>query len=150
MSRETNFETRMEADSALMLILTGGVHTKGAVGPEGITRDTVPAAFDANGNLKPTALVSQRALVPDGQVVDELEAIASAVQVVEIYLYERFSYSSIDSALSRLYALFQGYQFSDSAPVSWVFTSGRERDEGALSGASLVRTDYLVPDIQGA
>jgi hypothetical protein len=137
----------MEADSALSLILTGGVYTAGAVGREGISRDTTPAAFDSNGYLRPCALVRQRTLTADNQVVDV--TIASATLVLEIYIYEDSGFSSIDSALARLFTLFNQYQFSNSFPVEWIGTINRERDGGSLMGASLARQEWLIADIQG-
>ena len=80
MSRETDFETRMEADATLAAILTGGVYTSGAVGELGITRETTSAAFDSNGYLKPCALVRQCAL--DGAPAcdcDRATSMATAV-----------------------------------------------------------------------
>lgn len=149
MSRETDFETRMEADASLMAILTGGVYAAGSLGLLGITRETVPAAFDANGYLKPCALVRQRPLIPDLQVIDQIAQVASATQVVEIYVYEDSGYTNIDSALGRLYTLFYGYQFSDSFPVEWLGTLDRERDQGALPGASMARQEWLVANVIG-
>lgn len=149
MSRETDFETRMEADATLMAILTGGVYAAGSIGLLGITRETTPSAFDSNGYLKPCALVRQRPLIPDLQVVDFTVQAASATQVVEIYVYEDSGYTNIDNALNRLYTLFYGYKFSDSFPVEWLGTLDRERDQGALSGASMARMEFLVPNVIG-
>lgn len=149
MAREDDFKTRMTNDATLMAILTGGVYTKGEVGREGITRETAPSAFDANGYLEPCALVVQRGLVPDGQVHDEEEQLASAGQVVEIYNYEDSGYGNIDSAQARQFVLFFGHQFSDSFPVELFNVLDRERDEGALKGASLSRQDWMVREIQG-
>lgn len=149
MSREANFKTRMDADAPLLAILTGGVYVSGSLGLLGITRETTPSAFDANGYLKPCALVRQRPHIPDLQVVDFTAQVASATQVVEIYVYEDSGYTNIDSALSRLYTLFYGYQFSDSFPVEWLGTLDRERDQGALNGASMARQEWLIANVIG-
>ena len=150
MSREGDFKARMAADTTLMSILTGGVHTKAETGPEGITRDTVPTAFDANGYLKPCALIVEGALVPDGGVHDEEAVIASAGQRVQIFLYEDTGYTNIDAALSRLFMLFFGHRFTDSFPVEYAGAPvTRARDEGALTGASLARQDWIARSIQG-
>lgn len=149
MTREDDFKARMEGDATLMAILTGGVYTKAETGREGITRDTASDAFDGDGYLKPCSLVRQRPLVPDGQVADEEESLASDRRVIEIYLYEDSGYSNIDSGLSRLFILFFGHRFSDSFPVQLVHQIDRERDEGALSGASMARQDWAVHSIQG-
>jgi hypothetical protein len=135
---------RLEGDGTLTAILTGGVYTRAEVGRDGITRESAPAAFDADGFLKPAALVRQRGLVPDGVVRDQIERVASAAQVVEIWLYEDRGYASIDGALEELFGLLEGYQFESGFPAEWINTIDREQDEGALAGASLARMDFLI------
>lgn len=149
MAREDDFATRMEADATLMAILTGGVYTAGELGFEGITRETAAGAFDADLYLKPAALVRQRGLVPDGMVEDDVDQDTSVRQVVEVYLYQDTGYASIDLAASRLFVLFQGYQFADSFPVKLINQIDRQRDEGALKGRSLARLDWEVFSVKG-
>jgi hypothetical protein len=142
----------MTGDVTLMAVLTGGVFKAETVGREGVTRETAAAAFDANGYLKPCALVRQRGNVPDGNVSDGITQQTSAAQVVEVYVYEDRGYSNIDAALDRLYALFQGYAFtgaSGSFPCEWVNTIDRQRDNGALANASLARIDFAVYSVKG-
>lgn len=150
MSREADFKTRADANAPLMAVLTGGFYVAGSLGLLGITRETTPAAFDANGYLKPCALARQRPLIPDLQAVDFTAQVASATQVIEIYVYQDGpGYTSIDSALSIMFTLFYGHKFSDSFPVEWLATLDRERDQGALSGASMARQEWLVPQVIG-
>jgi hypothetical protein len=149
MSREEDFAARMLADTTLMQTLTGGVFTSGTVGINGITRDVAPTAFDANGYLEPCALVRQRGNVPDGNVRDGMAQTTSAIQVVEIYVYEDTGYTNIDAALARMYVLFEGYAFSDSFPVELSNVIDRQRDTGALNGASLARQDWAVYSVIG-
>lgn len=146
-SRENLFATRMEADSTLMAILTGGVYESGEVGVEGITRESTPAAF-SSGYLLPCALVRQRSLVPDNIVYDEIEQDTSLRQVVEIWLYEDSGYTNLDLATARLFTLFQGYQFSDSFPAQLINQIDRARDEGALKGRSLARMEFEIYSIR--
>ena len=149
MSREADFKTHMEADATLMALLTGGVFTSAGVGRDGITRTSAAAAFDGSGYLKPCALVKQRGLIPDLEVNDQEAGVASATQVIEIWLYEDTGYISIDAALNRLFVLFHGYSFTDTFPVEWITTLDREVDEGALNGASMARQDWLTSSIEG-
>lgn len=149
MAREDDFHARMIADATLMAILTGGVFTSGAVGLEGISRETTPAAFDANGYLKPCALVRQRGRVPDNNVRDYQAQKTSTAQVVEIYLYQDVGYTAIDAAITRLYTLLEGHLFADTFEVQLVNVIDRTRDEGALTGASLARLDWAVYSILG-
>lgn len=152
MSRETQIETLLEADATLMAILTGGIYTSGAVGPEGISRATTPSAFDANGYLKPTALVRQRDLVPDGNVQDGMAQMDSAIQVVEVWLYadQGDGYTAIDNAINRIYSVLRGVQLEDAFPLELANIIQRQRDEGALAGAALGRIDFAVYSIFGS
>lgn len=144
MSREDDFRTRMIADSTLMVTLTGGVFTYASLGRDGLTQDAFPAVFDAQGFVKPCAIVKQRANTPDEQAVDTLEQVASAVQIVEIWLYEDSGYVNIDTAMSRLFTLFFGYQFADTWELALVGGLDRQIDQGQLNGASMARQDWQV------
>lgn len=155
MSRESNFAVRMRADATLPTFLTGGVYTREDVGPKGISRETTPGAFDAGGYLKPCSLVNQRGRIPDAEIFDEAEQTVSAWQVVEIWLYADSSdgWTPLDSAMSRLYALFQGHPFSGAnacAPIQWAFTLDRARDPGALKGSLMARMDFRVVALRRA
>jgi hypothetical protein len=147
LSREVDFANRMLADAPLMLILTGGVYQRGLLGREGLTRQTAPLAYGADGYLLPAAVVAQRGNVPDGILRDMDMPMASAVQVVEVYLYEDSGYAAIAAAMSRLFALFQGHRFSDSADIYLANVIDRQRDDGPARGASLARMDWAVHSI---
>lgn len=149
-NRESDFATRMAADTTLMALLPGGVFRSGLIGSEGISRDTTPTAFDASGWLLPSALVRQRANVPDGVVSDENAQLDSASQIVEVWFYEDSGYTAIDAAMARVYTLLKGYAFADSFPLALANVIDRQRDEGALSGASLARQDWQVFSLIGS
>lgn len=148
-SREDDFASRMSGDVTLMAVLTGGVHKASEIGGDGITRDATPGAFDSDGYLRPTALVRERSLVPDGNVRDGLAQVASAIQVVEIWLYADTTSATMEAAVNRLYVLFEGYAFADSFPVELSNILKGLRDEGALSGAALTRMDWAVYSVMG-
>lgn len=148
MALEDDFAARMIADAPLMAILSGGVFKSSTLGRLGITRETAPAAFDAGGYLRPCALVRQRALVPTGDVDDADGKLVSASQVVEVWLYEDTGYSALDAAAARLFALLHGHVFSGWFEARWVNSIDRQRDAGALAGASLARMDFQVHGIR--
>jgi hypothetical protein len=62
-------------------------------------------------------------------------------------MYQDSGYDQIDLALARLYDLFEGYQFANSFPAELVNIIDRQRDTGALAGASLARMDFAVFNI---
>lgn len=146
MSFEAEVAAILDADATLDALLTGGIYTSSAVGPLGITRDTVPAAFDADGYLKPCALVRQRDRVPVGDVLDYDAKLESARQVVEVWLYDDQGngYATLDSAAARIRTLLMGEQLTGSFELRLVLWMDRRRDEGALAGAAMERLDFQV------
>lgn len=149
MAREEQVAQLLQEDSTLMGILTGGIYARGTVGQNGITRETAPNAFDSHGWLKPCALVKQRGLIPTADVLDYDAKVMSATQVVEVWFYQDTGYDWIDAAMARVYALLQGYRFSDTFELTLSNVIDRERDRGALDGASLARQDWAVYSILG-
>lgn len=147
MSRENDFATRMSSDTPLMAILTGGVHKYSATADTGITRETTPTAFDANGWLKPCALVKQRNLITTTDVVDYVQPVQSNRQIIEVRLYQRSEYSSIDTAKARLRALFHGHQFSDSFEVKLIEINERLKDAGTLNSAPMEIMQFEISSV---
>lgn len=150
MSREGDFKTRMAADVTLMAILTGGVYTAGELGRNGsINRQDTPNAFDATtGRLKPCAFIRQRAIVPDGGLLDMMVQDATAQQTVMIFVYQDAAYDQIDLALARQRVLFFGYQFSNSFEVEWAGETSRLLETGSLDGAPMARQEWLVASVE--
>lgn len=156
MSREAEMALRMATDATLMAILTGEVWTPSGyilspaivvghkAGLDGITREETAAAFDTDGYLKPTALVKQRANVPDGNVKDYGAQVTSTTQIVEIWLYQDRGYDQLDLAAARLYVLFYGKLLAGSFELDLVNVIDRQYDRGALKGASMIRQDWAV------
>jgi hypothetical protein len=147
-SKESEIAARLSGDVTLMATLTGGVYVSGTVGIDGITRDATPAAF-SGGYLLPCALVKQRGNIPDGQVSDETAQIDSAIQIVEVWYYQDSGYTAIDTAMERARVLLRGYSLTNSFPLTLANVIDRQRDDGALHGASLARQDWQVNNILG-
>ncbi len=151
MAIESDIAALLAGDTALRALLSGGVYASGTVGRLGITRKTTPDAFDADGYLKPCALVRQRALTPDGAVRDQIEQVLSAAQIVEVWLYQDTGYDAIDDAGIRVFALLEGVAVgAGTLPLELVNVIERERDAGALDGASLARLDFIVHSVLSA
>ena len=145
MAHEDDFVTLLAADGTLTAILTGGIYKSGTLGPLGITRGTAAAAFDGNGYLLPCALVKERAVVAIADVVDYNTPLTSARQVVEVWLYQdQGSYAALDNARARIFAILQGYMVSDGFEARLAQQFTRQREPGALAGASMARQDWQV------
>lgn len=150
MSHEADFYARMVADTTpvvgLVAILTGGIYQASALSPLGITRETTAAAFDANGYLKPCALVRQGAIIPTGDVVDYDAQMESVRQTVQVWLYsdEASGYTAIDAAIARLRLLFFGIPLADTFEPRVSRVRDRERDPAALKNASMAIMDFQL------
>jgi len=81
---------RLRGNSALMALLTGGVYNGGLV--HEISRQNTPAAFDANKEILPAALVQMENETPVGPL-----RTSSSLYVV-IYFYQRFGHETIQQA----------------------------------------------------
>ena len=89
------------ADAAMMAILTGGIHTETP-----INRQRTPAAFDANKELMPCALIRF-------EDESQQQSYAAAARLVFVlYFYQRAGYDQIDAARNRCYMLLNGARVS--------------------------------------
>ncbi len=88
--------TTLTADAPLIALLTGGIHAYAASGRLGISRATLPTAYDADGYLLPCAIVQTGATVPADSLTD---ATAGTLTRVIVYLY-----ADGDHAFADLYA----------------------------------------------
>ena len=94
MSLGDSIKTALETDTALMALLTGGIHT----GIEEISRYQPAAAFDANKEILPCALIKEGVEMP------LRSGYRRAVnQPFTIYFYQRQGYDVIGPAMDLAY-----------------------------------------------
>lgn len=111
MSLSDDVKTVLTANAPLMAILTGGVHTRDEVGE--ISMTNTAAAFDANGELKPCALVALGTEVKRPGI--DHTGIGVAVQTpLIIYFYERSGYTNISAAMDLTFTLLSGKKIGTS------------------------------------
>jgi hypothetical protein len=101
----------LSGDATLLATLTGGVYDAAQVGE--ISRQTTAAAFDANQELLPCALLKLGALTPVGPYVH------SARLTVSIYLYELAGYTNVEVARERIYTLLHRQTVTPAAGGCW-------------------------------
>lgn len=155
MAWEDQIQTRLMADTTLMAILTGGIYTAGQIGRDGINRDKAATAnaFEntaTSRKLKPCAFIAEAEKVYDDFIRDEIAKYASYRQRVRIHLYEDVGYTNIDLAEARIYTLLFGEPLTGSLPLTVINEVSRQREPGALLGASMHIVDYLVLAVKGA
>lgn len=100
----------LKTDSALGAILTGGVYYYPDTGRKGLTRLLSPLAFsEADGMVKPAAVVLALNEVPDSQIIDPVTGYHSTVTPINIWIYDRGTtdtgYGNIKAAADRIYQL---------------------------------------------
>lgn len=89
-----SIKAALEADTALMALLTGGIH----VGVEEITRQNTPTAFDANKEIMPCVLIKE------GTELPLRSGFLRAVNApVTLYFYQRQGFEVIEPAMDYAY-----------------------------------------------
>ena len=138
----------LEADATLLATATGGIWDLDEAGPNGLSRTTTGAAFDANEIVKPALLLKSRGERPDGQLVDEAEQYNSTREPLEIYAYQDSGYDDIQTMLDRCYVLLQAQQLTGTFMALWGGRSPQTHDEAL--GANVQRDEYIIHASKGA
>jgi hypothetical protein len=139
MSLEDSIKAVLAADSTFAGLMTGGIYAYEDTGLLGFSRDSIPAAFDSNGLVKPSCVVKARALIPDQQITDEGGQAMSYRQVVEIWFYEALGYDTIHAVTVRAFALLHGKRIANHK-LLWAGGIPVFFDE--KTGFNVGRTDY--------
>jgi hypothetical protein len=101
----------LSGDATLMATLTGGLHKAAEVGE--ISRQTTPAAFDANGEIQPCGLLRFGSISPMGPYVH------SARLIIALYFYEPKGYQNVDAARERAYVLLHRAKVTPAVGACW-------------------------------
>lgn len=125
MSIKSVVKAAIDANAPLTALLTGGVHLAGE-----LSRQGTAAAFDANGEIRPCALVKSSTDNPDGP-----DQFASR-EVIHIFLYQRDSYDTIDQVLPLLFSLLHRQKIGAASDAVWEtrwIGDVRDQEDQALS-----------------
>jgi hypothetical protein len=96
MSLSDDIKTALANNGSLAALLTGGIFND----VEEINRQDTPGAFDANGEIKPCALIKYNTEIP------LRSGYLSAVNdPITIYFYQRQGYSVIEPAMDLAYTI---------------------------------------------
>lgn len=136
---------RLNSDSTLTTLLTGGVKLYRDLPTAGISRQSMANAYGADGRLKPIAVVRGRAVVPTNTLRDADGQYTSTRQIVEIWFYDdpAAGYDTLYSAAERAYFLLQDRPVTDTFNVSLVNEINDER-EPAMQQSCMLRRDYEI------
>lgn len=97
--------TRLGADSTLVSLLPGGIHSEAIE----ISRQETPTAFDGNSEVMACALIKVGSTIPAGPLR------TSAQQLIDIYLYHPTSFVSLQAIANRVYELLNRQKLTPEA-----------------------------------
>lgn len=144
MSYDSAIYDRLNADSALNTLLTGGMLLYTDLPVNGISRKSMPEIYGTDGKLMPVMVVKGRALIPTGSLKDTETQYTSARQIIELYFYDdqAAGWGTIKTAADRVYELLQDRPVGASG-LRLVNVIDNERND-ALEKACMLRRDWEV------
>lgn len=150
MSAASAIDTVLSADATLTGLLTGGIYKATDLARLEINRVDVPGAYDANGFMRPMALIKARDQVPSLLIPDAGERFMDTRQIVEIWLYNDGAngFTTIDSAANRIYTLLHEQRLEGLYRVKWANLIEHMRDP-KMGLAAFNRIDFSVISFRG-
>ncbi len=122
----------LQYDAALAMVLPGGVWSATE-----ISRQNTPGAFDANKELKPSALIRWSTESPDGPYTSSSRAYFT------IYFYQRFGEDVIQQAMERVFKVLHRQKVGEGVwEVQWADDVRDQQDEAL--GAALSTSRFVV------
>lgn len=142
MSIETSVVAYLQADATIVAAATGGIYDAGTIGRSGITRATLPNAFDENKLLKPTVLVRDLTAVNAG-VRDSSDKTRFMNHFIEVLIYIDGSKSiSLVSSLVSLIEVYLDFARVSGAGYLQLDTLENDQRDSLLSNALFARRTF--------
>jgi len=131
MSLSDDIKTVLSADTALMALLTGGIHND----VEEISRQNTASAFDSTTKeIKPCALIKLPNEVPAGPYVRGVRT------TFIIYVYQRQGYSVIEPAMGYIFTDVNDKQIGTGTwNIEFVNAVYQQRDQALDCALGLLR-----------
>lgn len=109
MTLQDDVKTALTANAGLVAAFTGGIVTWDETGGLGINRNSYPAAYDSNLQLKPTIIIRERAIIAVPDITDELLQETSTTQSLDIHLVQdrRLGWTVLETGQMTVYSLLQ-------------------------------------------
>jgi len=144
---KTVFRQKLEGDSALTTLLTGGIWDSSELPREGISAQNRPEIFEANKiTIKPFAAIQWREMNPLEPLLPDTKR-----RMCEVFVYQWKGYDTIDAALRRLEQMFEAYEdrqlgVADDAAGAWVEWVGNlgEVTDPDLQNAPMSRARFEI------
>lgn len=138
--------SRLAVDATLISLCTGGIHLATDFGMKGLTKDTVPSAYDTKLKLKPTLTVKGRDVNKRGDApYDPDEQYMIGVQVVEVFIQadQTVRSTTLDPIVNRVFALLHEKPTGPLARLELMRDWSPYYDEG-MGFAMTRRMEFLV------
>ncbi len=120
MTLSNDVKAALQADASLVALLTGGIHNN----IEEISRYNPAAAFDANKELLPCALIKVPNETPAGPY------LTSVRTTFVLYFYQREGYGVIEPAMALAFADLNEKRIGSIWNVEYVSGVYQQRDQG--------------------
>lgn len=133
--RQAIYDT-LSADNTLMAILSGGLYHEIME----ISRQNTPAAFDANREIQPCALLKFTTSSPEGPFD------YSAQLFFSLYFYQRVGVAQLEAALDRVYELLHQQKVTPASGGCWLILHTNDvldQEDTALQ-CSLALSRYMA------
>lgn len=135
-------------DTTLMAMLTGGVYAWSESAPNGINIYDTPSAYDANGILRPCAIVKAPEESAWGSIADK--KVRSVSGRLEIYIYDEGRNSrstTVTPAYERIVTLLDAESLQSVGRIRHFHKlDGRDTD---MSNALFTKASFQVVRIRG-
>jgi len=132
MTIENDLLASLTGDATLTAALMGGVHSDTQ-----IDRSLTPAAFDANKEILPCALLKMEVESPVPPHP------RGSRKFVVVYLYQRVGYAEIRAARDRIYVLWHEQKVGEKVWQIFHADDVNDQEDGALE-CSLIVSRYVV------
>lgn len=145
---EKTITTILKDDEALVADTPGGIYAYTELGRVGITRETMPQAYDDDGYVLPLLVIKARAPVPTSGMSDEVEQRTAILQYIECWMYQWVGYDRIEIIDNHLYRIMQYRKIQGFTNFAWNFSTGPQQDNGSLNGASVMMKDFMIRSVK--
>lgn len=144
----SDLQTTLQADGTLTGLLTGGIYTSTELGKMGLHPDNSVCAdawtlVNDFQTVQPCMVIRQRSAVPTYDRVDNKTQVVSIAPVIEMYFYDENSFTTIEQARDRVYAMLHANGISDVGRFALI---NRLIDlyDPEVFDAALLRDDYMI------
>lgn len=149
----SEIQTILLATPAITTILTGGIFTPDQLGYKGLSRhNTVcTSAFDANGDLRPTAVIVASGDKPDNKLRDSDNKFASVKEIVQIYLFRNGigGFTTLKTASDAIYNVLHEKRLTNAVNICYMGDVENQFSK-ELNDACTIISNYEVYGLKGS